>query len=50
MRQIVPFLQFWYDSNWDWTPVSQTIDEQFLCDGKGEKLNQFFKWNKVCLI
>ena len=21
------FLSLWYDSTWDWTPVSRTIDE-----------------------
>ena len=28
----VPFLTLWYDSTWDWTPVSQTTDEHYsLC-------------------
>ena len=25
----VAFLSLWYDSTWDWIPVSQTIDKHF---------------------
>ena len=24
------FLSLWYDSTWDWTPVSGTIEEHYL--------------------
>ena len=35
------FLSLWYDSTWDWNPVSQTIDEHFthLANEKKKETN-----------
>ena len=59
-----PFLSLWYDSTWDWTPVSQTIYEHFthlvksiieikivVCFDK-TKINSFklYKWTSPQLI
>ena len=38
----------WYDSTWDWTPVSQTIGEWFIIDILHKnKIFLVMKWNKL---
>ena len=43
-----PFQSLWYDSNWDWTPVSQTIGEHWV------KIIEYYQteietWNDIII-
>ena len=38
------FLSLWYDSTWDWTPVSQTIGEHSTHSVKNLILHKYFKF------
>ena len=34
------FLSLWYDSTWDWAPISRTIGEHFNHHANGQFLNE----------
>ena len=38
------FVSFWYDSNWDWTPISRTIGEHSNHYANGVPYEYKYSW------
>ena len=44
------FLSLWYDSTWDWSPVSRTIGEDFTQSTNGPISGMYFKDARYTIV